>query len=108
MKYNDEYDMSNCGIYVTLRRVSEQDELLGRFVGEIGVFQCIDPEDPKVALVKFKDFSGYRVYRNDLDFFKTATIESILDAFNLEDEEEVVARLKKFIKQECDTNEQIP
>lgn len=99
---NNEYDMSNCGTYVTLRRVNEQDKLLGRFVGEIGVFQCIDPEDPKVAIVKFRDFGGYRVYRNDLSFFKTATIESILDAFNLENNTELVSRLKKYVKKECD------
>lgn len=95
--------MYKIGDIVYLTAVTEEDKLHGRYEGERGIFQGYDDdvnENGKTALVRFGDWGGYLVYEKHLmKLADTASVETIFKAFNLEDEEDLIARIKEFIEE---------
>lgn len=98
--------MFKIGDYVRVERVSKQDELHSRFVGEIGVFQGYDEEGYGHAQVRFKDWSLYLVDKEAISLHKGATIKSIMYAYCLENEEELIGVLEKFFEERLANKEQ--
>lgn len=95
--------MFKIGDIVYLTAVTEEDKLHGRYEGERGIFQGYDNDvdkNSKTALVRFGDWGGYLVYEKHLmKLADTASIETIFKAFNMENEEELIERLKEFMEE---------
>lgn len=94
--------MYKIGDIVYLTAVTEEDKLHGRYEGERGIFQGYDEvdADDKTALVRFGDWGGYLVYEKHLmKLADTASVETIFEAFNMENEEDLIARIKEFIEE---------
>lgn len=95
--------MFKIGDIVYLTTITEEDKSHGRYEGEMGIFQGYNDEadeNGRVALVRFGDWGGYLVYEKHLmKLADTASVESIFKAFNLEDEEDLIARLKEFMEE---------
>ena len=89
------------GDFVALKQVSEEDKLLGRYVGEVGIFQAIydygisNTEDS--AEIRFGNNDRYVVYLKDLKFVAPATVESIFCAHGMEKEKELLKDIMTYI-----------
>ena len=90
--------MYRIGDIVYLTAVTEEDKLHGRYEGERGIVQGYANDDEKVVFVRFGDWGGYLVYEKQLmKLADTASIDTIFEAFNMEQEDELIERLKEFI-----------
>ena len=97
----------NIGDVVRLTSVTEDDKLMGRYVGEEGIYQgtwipedvdlaSLMGEDENYGLVKFNDRDNYVVNKNQLVGVKGATIETILSAYNVEYNEALINTLDEY------------
>lgn len=99
----------NIGDVVRLTSVTEDDKLMGRYVGEEGIYQgtwvpeedlaLLMGEDKNYGLVKFNDRDKYVVNKNQLVTIKGATIETILSAYNVEYNEALINTLDEYTEQ---------
>ena len=84
----------NVGDLVTLKRVTDDDILHGRYAGEIGVFQKLYnyglSNEKDSAEIRFGDTDGYVVYLEDLELIATADIHSVFLAHRAENNEELL------------------
>ena len=87
------------GDVVEITYVNEDDKILGRYVGEQCIFQGFDLDDVDTCLVRFENFGEYFIKVEQIKFIKSATIETIFEAFDeLKGNEELVNRIKDFIE----------
>lgn len=97
----------NIGDVVRLTSVTEDDKLMGRYVGEEGIYQgtwipeeedllLLMGENENYALIKFNGHNNYVVNKNQLDGVRGANIETILSAYNLEDNKELINTLDEY------------
>lgn len=100
----------NIGDVVRLTSVTEDDKLMGRYVGEEGIYQgpwapeeedlaLLMGEDENYGLVKFNDRDNYVVSNNQLVNVRGATIETILSAYNVEYNEALINTLDEYNEQ---------
>lgn len=97
----------NIGDVVRLTSVTEDDKLMGRYVGEEGIYQgtwvpeeadlpLLMGENENYAIIKFRGHDNYVVNKNQLDGVSGANIETILAAYNLEDNKELLDTLNEY------------
>ena len=97
----------NIGDVVRLTSVTEDDKLMGRYVGEEGIYQgtwipeeedlaLLMGENENYGLVRFGDRNRYVVNKNQLVGVKGATIETILSAYNVEYNEALINALDEY------------
>ena len=97
----------NIGDVVRLTSVTEDDKLMGRYVGEEGIYQgtwvpeaeelsLLMGENENYAIIKFNGRDNYVVNKNQLDAVRGANIETILSAYNLEDNKELLDTLEDY------------
>lgn len=88
--------MFRLGDRVKLNRVTADDVLLRRYVGETGVFQGYDERG--CAVVRFNNFAGYLVDESALSFVGSATVQSIFYAHCQENEHELIEALTELFE----------
>jgi hypothetical protein len=97
----------NIGDVVRLTSVTEDDKLMGRYVGEEGIYQgtwipeeedlsLLMGENENYVIIKFNGHDNYVVNKNQLDGVRGANIETILAAYNLEDNKELLDTLDEY------------
>ena len=75
-------DKLKTGDYVRLEKVTDEDITLGRFVGEIGIYQGeASGYDEPCVYVRFGNHSEYVVYSHDISLEKPADIDSLFRAY---------------------------
>lgn len=89
--------MFKIGDYVRLNRVTEDDILRSRYVGEQGVVRGYTEEG--YVRVGFECCNNYFVNEEDLDFESEATIRSILLVYGLEEREDLFETLDEFFRE---------
>lgn len=89
------------GDVVRLTALTEEDKLLGRQVGDLGVYLGPDEDYDDCSAVHFykASFSPYCVATKDLVLERSRNIESILYAFNIDEntEPELINTLKDYM-----------
>lgn len=86
--------MFKIGDIVSIRNIDDGDNLHGRYIGETGIFQGYDGN---LALVRFINFDKYYTFPSDIELVKNACVESILSAFNIENQQ-LLDRLVEYVK----------
>jgi len=97
----------NIGDVVRLTSVTEDDKLMGRYVGEEGIYQgtwvpeeadlsLLMGENENYAIIKFNGRDNYVVNKDQLDAVRGANIETILSAYNVEDNKELINALEEY------------
>ena len=97
----------NIGDVVRLTSVTEDDKLMGRYVGEEGIYKgtwipeeedlsLLMGENENYAIIKFRGHDTYAVNKNQLDRVRGATIETILSVYNLEGNKELINALEEY------------
>lgn len=97
----------NIGDVVRLTSVTEDDKLMGRYIGEEGIYKgtwvpeevdlaLLMGEDENYALIKFNGHDNYVVNKNQLNGVKGANIETILSAYNMEGNKELINTLEEY------------
>ena len=91
----------NVGDTVRLKRVTDEDKELGRYVGEIGIFQKLYnygiPNEEDSAEIRFENCGEYIVYLKDLELVDLADVNSIFYAYGMEEETELIEAVKDYI-----------
>lgn len=91
----------NVGDVVRLTSVTASDEVLGRYVGEEGIYQGeyeSVAEIEKCAYVRFNDTTdSYIVYEKDLEPVNGAVVETIFEAFNRENDIALIKEINAYI-----------
>lgn len=91
------------GDVLRLTNVSEQDIVHKRYIGEECIFQGYYKSDETVlenkALieVRFPDWSLYIVNEKDVELVKSATLDTFIYSYCMEDEKDFIKDLKNFI-----------
>lgn len=85
------------GDVVRLTSVTEDDKLTGRYVGEEGIYQGTWlPEKENYAIIKFDGQDNYVVNKNQLSIVRGANVETILAAYNVEGNKELINALEEY------------
>lgn len=98
----------NIGDVVRLTSVTESDKSMGRYVGEEGIYKgtwvpkeealsLLMGENENYALIKFNGHNNYVVNKNQLDGVRGANMETILSAYNVEDNKELTDALEEYV-----------